>query len=216
MAALPDSEPVTKVSIIPRGGTLGVTVFEPSEELFNHSKEYYETSLSILLGGRAAEMLVFNSMTTGASDDLKRATATARQMVAMWGMGEKLPHIALGEADRDVFLGEQLSHQRSYSEETARKLDEEVISLLRSAYDRTTTVLTKNRDALETLAKMLLEKEQVTGDDVRSILSGKSPEDYDRSNAAPIDASPDSGSPQESTADPRTDDNRKDEDKKDT
>jgi cell division protease FtsH len=111
---LPHTDPITKVSIIPRGRTLGVTVGEPAEEIYNRSKEYLLDLICMIMGGRAAEMLVFDSMTSGASDDLKKSTTVARQMVAMLGMGESLAHIAMGEEDRDVFLGEQLKKSFAY------------------------------------------------------------------------------------------------------
>ncbi|MFW5689230.1 MAG: ATP-dependent zinc metalloprotease FtsH, partial [Spirochaetota bacterium] len=169
-ALLPYMDPVSKVTIVPRGRALGVTQIEQAEERYNYSREYLEDMLCMMLGGRAAEMLTFNSMTSGAADDLKRATETARQMVSMWGMSDNLAHIALGEGDRDVFLGEQLSRQRSYSEETAREIDAEVKSILRRAFSRAEELLRKNKDALDALATMLLENEQVSGVQVKELL----------------------------------------------
>jgi cell division protease FtsH len=124
------------------------------------------------LGGRAAEMIVFGTMTNGAADDLKRSAQVARQMVSMWGMGANMANIALGEGDRDVFLGEQISRQRSYSEATAREIDEEVIAILREAYDRAVAILTEHREALDKLVSMLLEEEQVDGERVKSLVNG--------------------------------------------
>lgn len=168
---LPNTDPVTKVTIIPRGQGLGLTWTEPAEERYNWSREYLEDALCMVLGGRAAEMIEFGSMTSGAANDLKRATETARQMVAMWGMSDDLAHIALGEGDRNVFLGEQLSKQRSYSEETAREIDQAVIEILRDAYNRAETLLKENRSKLTGLAELLLEKEQVSGAQVKSLLN---------------------------------------------
>jgi cell division protease FtsH len=174
-ALLPYMDPVTKVSIVPRGQALGVTQIEQAEERYNYSREYLEDMLCMMLGGRAAEMLVFESMTSGAADDLKRATEMARQMVALWGMSDKLAHIALGEGDRNVFLGEQLSRQRIYSEETAREIDEEIKTILRRAFARSAELLKANRHALDALATMLLEEEQVSGEKVKELVgvSGK-------------------------------------------
>ncbi|MFP4115111.1 MAG: ATP-dependent zinc metalloprotease FtsH [Spirochaetota bacterium] len=169
-ALLPNMDPVTKVTIVPRGRALGVTQLEQAEERYNYSREYLEDMLSMMLGGRAAEMLTFNSMTSGAADDLKRATETARQMVSMWGMSDNLAHIALGEGDRDVFLGEQLSRQRSYSEATAREIDEEVKSILRRAFTRSEDLLRENKRALDELAELLLEQEQVSGAKVKELV----------------------------------------------
>jgi cell division protease FtsH len=169
-ALLPNMDPVTKVTIVPRGRALGVTQIEQAEERYNYSREYLEDMLSMMLGGRASEMLTFKSMTSGAADDLKRASDTARQMVSMWGMSDNLAHIALGESDRDVFLGEQLSRQRSYSEETAREIDEEVKSILRRAFSRSEELLRTHKDALDRLANLLLEQEQVSGEKVKELL----------------------------------------------
>lgn len=169
---LPALDPVTKVSIVPRGRTLGVTVSEPAEERYNESKEYFEELVCMIHGGRAAEMLVFGSMTSGAADDLKKSTSIARQMVTIWGMGDGLAHIAMGEGERDVFLGEQIGHQRSYSEETAREIDTEVMGILKKAYERAMSILTDRRTVLDRLAELLLEKEQVTGEQVTELLAG--------------------------------------------
>ncbi len=170
-ALLPNMDPVSKITIIPRGMALGVTHMEPAEERWHHSREYLEEQLVTLLGGRAAEMNVFGSMTSGASNDLKRATQIARSMVSMWGMSDKLAHIAMGEGDRDVFLGEQLSRQRSYSEETAREIDEEIMSILRGAYERAQSLLKEHRDSLDKLSTLLLEDEEVDGERVYELLN---------------------------------------------
>jgi cell division protease FtsH len=171
-AVLPEMDPVSKVSIVPRGRALGVTVSEPSEERYNYTRERLENTICMSLGGRAAEMIVFGTMTNGAADDLKRSAQVARQMVSMWGMGANMANIALGEGDRDVFLGEQISRQRSYSEATAREIDEEVIAILREAYDRAVAILTEHREALDKLVSMLLEEEQVDGERVKSLVNG--------------------------------------------
>ena len=165
-------DPVSKVSIVPRGRALGVTVSEPNEERYNFTRERLENTICMSLGGRAAEMIVFGTMTNGAADDLKRSTQLARQMVAMWGMGDKMAHIALGEGDRDVFLGEQISRQRSYSETTAREIDEEVITILRDGYDNAVRILTEHRAQLDKLAGILLEEEQVDGERVKALVNG--------------------------------------------
>ena len=169
-AILPELDPVTKVSIIPRGRALGVTVSEPVEDRYNYSRHYLENSIAMALGGRAAEMLIFGEMTNGAANDLERCTQIAQQMVGMWGMSDKLAHIALGQGDREVFLGEQMSRQRSYSEATAREIDEEVMRILREGYERAEKILVERKSELEQLAEMLLDKEQVSGDQVLEIL----------------------------------------------
>jgi cell division protease FtsH len=167
---LPNAEALSKVTIVPRGMALGVTHFEFAEERWNYSREYLEDQLAMALGGRAAEMIEFESMTNGAANDLERASKIARSMVSMWGMSDKLAHIALGEGDRDVFLGEQLSHQRSYSDDTAREIDEAVIEILRRAYERAYGILTEHREAMDKLASMLLEEELIDGARVYELL----------------------------------------------
>ena len=169
-AILPQLDPISKVSIVPRGRALGVTVSEPAEERYNYTRSYLESMIAMNLGGRAAEMLVFQEMTNGAANDLKTCTSIAQQMVSMWGMSDNMAHIALGEGDRNVFLGEQLSRQRSYSEATAREIDEEVMAILRHGYETAERILTDHRDQLDALAMRLLEKEQVSGTEVLEVL----------------------------------------------
>ena len=183
-ALLPNMDPVTKVSIVPRGRALGVTLIEQAEERYNYSREYLEDILAMMLGGRAAEMLVFNSMTSGAAEDLKRATETARQMVGTCGMSDGLAHIALVEGDRDVFLGEQMGRARSYSEETAREIDEAVKGILRHAFETSEGLLRTHRDPLDALATMLLDQEQVSGAVVKDLLrlNGEADSDTNEEN----------------------------------
>ena len=177
-AVLPLMDPVTKVTIIPRGQALGVTVSEPAEDRYNYSREYLNNRIAMSLGGRAAEMIVFNEMTNGASNDLQQSTQLARQMVTVWGMSDKLAHIAMGENDRDVFLGEQINRQKTYSESTARQIDEEIMAILRTGYERAVEILTERRDALDALAQMLLEREQVSGAEVLKLVkaNGSAPD----------------------------------------
>jgi len=168
---LPSADPVLKVSIIPRGMALGVTQNEPAEERHIQRRDYFEDLIAVLMGGRAAEDLVFDSMFSGAESDLKQATQIARRMVTVWGMSDALANTAMGEGDRDVFLGEQLSHQRSYSEATAREIDEEVKKILKTAFDRARKILADNRSALDKLAELLIEEEQVSGEKVSELVA---------------------------------------------
>jgi cell division protease FtsH len=173
-AALPNTDPVLKVTIIPRGMAMGVTQQEPAEERFVYRREYIEDRIAVMMGGRAAEELVFDSMTSGAENDLKQATQMARRMVTEWGMSDVLANTALGEGERNVFLGEQLSHQRSYSEATAREIDEEVKKILHNAFERAQKILKEYRKALDELAELLLAKEQVPGDKVKELVAAVS------------------------------------------
>ena len=170
-AALPNTDPITKVTIIPRGMAMGVTQQEPAEERYVYRRDYIEDRIAVMMGGRAAEDLVFDSMTSGAENDLKQATQMARRMVTEWGMSEGLANTAMGEGERSVFLGEQLSHQRSYSEATAREIDEEVKNILHRAFERTRKLLTEYRAALDQLADLLLAEEQVSGEKVKELVA---------------------------------------------
>ena len=175
--ALPGSETVHKVSIIPRGiGSLGYTINRPTEDRYLMTKQELENKMAVLLGGRAAEALHFNEVTTGAADDLVRATEIARSMVTRYGMSKKLGQIAY-ESTRNVFLaqaGEIQQENRNYSDETARDIDDEVRRLLQQAFERATGILKERFDALQTGAKALLEQETLTEDEVLAISEGRS------------------------------------------
>lgn len=174
--ALPGTDTVHKVSIIPRGiGSLGYTINRPTEDRYLMTQQELENKMAVLLGGRAAEALHFNEVTTGASDDLIRATEIARSMVTRYGMSRKLGQIAY-ETTRNVFLaqaGEIQQENRNYSDETARDIDQEVRQLIREAFDKATAVLTEKQDALQTGAKALLEQETLSEDEVTAIFEGK-------------------------------------------
>ena len=175
--ALPGSETVHKVSIIPRGiGSLGYTINRPTEDRYLMTKQELENKMAVLLGGRAAESLHFAEVTTGASDDLVKATEIARSMVTRYGMSEKLGQIAY-ESTRNVFLaqtGEIQQENRNYSDETARDIDNEVRRLLQQAFDRATAILKDRAEALKTGALALLEQETLTEEEVLAISQGRS------------------------------------------
>ncbi|MFW6107164.1 MAG: ATP-dependent zinc metalloprotease FtsH [bacterium] len=164
----PEADPVEKVSIIPRGRALGATQQLP-EERYNLPAEYLHARLRVMLAGRAAEQTALDTMTTGAADDLAEATRLARRMVGQWGMSEKLKHMAFKETESEVFLGEQISRRRQYSEETAREIDLEVKDLIDRRYQEAVSLLKENRQRLEALADALEEKETIEGDELRRI-----------------------------------------------
>jgi len=147
------------VSIIPRGRALGITQQLPIDDRYTYSKEYLINALTVLLGGRAAEEIALNHMTTGAGNDIERATELARKMVTEWGMSEKLGPLAFGKKEEQIFLGREIAQHKDYSEKTAVDIDEEVKRIVIEAYATAKTLLTENRDLLEALAKTLLEKE---------------------------------------------------------
>jgi len=158
---LPLSDPVHKISIVARGMNLGYVLSLPEKDIVLHRKAKFESDLSVILAGRAAEELVFNDVTTNGSDDLDRATNLARAMVTQYGMSEKLGPQTFGEKEELVFLGREISEQRNYSDEVAELIDEEVRCIVDRAYARAKKVLTDYRDKLDTLAKMLTEAESV-------------------------------------------------------
>ena len=166
----PATDPVHKVSIIPRGRALGVTQQLPIDDRYTYSREYLMNALTVLLGGRAAEEIALHHMTTGAGNDIERATELARKMVTEWGMSEKLGPLTFGKKDEQIFLGREIAQHKDYSEKTAVEIDDEVKKIVVEAYDTARNLLTENRDLLETLAKALLEKETMDGAEIDALI----------------------------------------------
>jgi cell division protease FtsH len=164
--------PVHKVTIIPHAMALGVTQFMPEDDRYTRSERELKAHLAVGLGGRAAEQLVFGELTTGAADDIKKATDTARHMVAQWGMSEAIGPLGFAERDENVFLGRELGRGADYSEATAQEIDKETRRLVNEAWEKALSVLTENRDTLERLAKSLLERETLDARDFRAVLAG--------------------------------------------
>ncbi len=170
---LPESDPVHKVTIIPRGRALGVTHYLPMDEKHTYSKEYIETKITTLLGGRAAELIIFNKLTTGAGNDIERATELARKMVCEWGMSEKLGPLAYGKNEEEIFLGREITKQQNYSEMTAQQIDLEIKNIVQTAMDRALKILRDNIDILHRLSKELLEREILDGEEIDKIIRGE-------------------------------------------
>ncbi len=170
---LPGTDPVHKVSIIPRGRALGVTMQLPGEDRHNYSKDFLVNNMIVLMGGRVAEEIVLNQLTTGASNDIERATKTARNMVCMWGMSEKLGPMSFGDDQGEVFLGKELIHNKDYGEETAKTIDGEVSRFVAEAHKKATELLTANQEHLEVIALALLDRETITGADIDLLMEGK-------------------------------------------
>lgn len=166
---IPGSDPVHKVTIIPRGMALGVTHYLPVDEKHNLSKDYLEIKLVHLLGGRVAEKLIFNQLTTGAGNDLVQATNLARKMVCNWGMSDKLGPVTFGKKEEHIFLGREIAQQRDYSEQTAIDIDSEVKQIVLKSQERAEKLLSENTDKLHILAKALLERECLTGEQIEEI-----------------------------------------------
>ncbi len=174
-ASIEEVDPIHKVSIIPRGRALGVTMLLPEEDRHSHNKRALLGQIAMTMGGRAAEQLVFSRYTTGASDDLKRATELARKMVCQWGMSEKLGPLTYVEDAGHVFLGRDLQQHKEFSNESMRMIDEEVLEILSSSYERAKKILKKHRKTLESLAKTLIEQETIDGDSVLQVMQEYEP-----------------------------------------
>lgn len=170
---LPGTDPVHKVSIIPRGRALGITMQLPGEDRHNYSKDFLLNNLVVLMGGRVAEELVLNQLTTGASNDIERATKTAHNMVCMWGMSEKLGPMSYGDSQEQVFLGKELIHNKSYGENTAQLIDAEVRCFVEEAQKTAQKLLKENPESLEAIAQALLDRETITGADIDLLMKGE-------------------------------------------
>jgi len=167
---LPKADPIHKVTIIPRGLALGVTQSLPVDDRHTHSKEYLETTLTVLMGGRVAELLVLDQLGTGAGNDLERATKLARKMVCNWGMSEKLGPVTFGKKDEHIFLGREIAQRDEYSEATAVIIDQEIKLLIENAEETARKILADNLDKLHKLALALLDREIVDGREVDVII----------------------------------------------
>src|SRR5256884_350025 len=169
---LPGTDPVHKVTIIPRGRALGVTMQLPVDDRHSYSKEFLYNNLAILMGGRVAEELVFKQITTGAGNDIERATDLARKMVCEWGMSDELGPLTFGKKDEEIFLGREIATRRDYSEDIALKIDTEVKRLGTENYHRARRMLRENMAALKALAEALLEKEVLEAGEIDQIIQG--------------------------------------------
>ena len=167
------ADPVHKVTIIPRGRALGVTMQLPMDEKHGYSREYITGRLAILMGGRAAEELIFKEMTTGAGNDIEQATNIARKMVCEWGMSDVVGPMTFGKKNEEIFLGREIQSQRDYSEEMAKTIDKEVVKIVRKAQLTANKILKKDISKLHKIAEALLKYETINGEDVLSIMNGK-------------------------------------------
>jgi len=172
---LPKCDPVSKVTIVSRGMALGYTMSLPSEDRYLHSKSEFEDKLAGMLGGHVAEEIVFGDTTTGASNDIEKATGLARAMVTQYGMSENLGPLTFGKKDEMIFLGREISEQRNYSDEVAAKIDAEVREIIDRAYLRAKEALTSQREVLDRLAALLIEKETIESEEFESLFAGVLP-----------------------------------------
>jgi cell division protease FtsH len=172
---LPGTDAVNKITIIPRGRAAGVTWFLPEERDFKY-QDQLESDLAVAFGGRVAEELVFGRISTGASNDIKQATGLAQKMVRAWGMSADLGPLSYDQGEEQIFLGREISQHRDYSEETARKIDQEITRIIKTSYTRAKGVLEDNIDVLHKLAALLLEKETVLGRELDELIHSLRPD----------------------------------------
>ncbi len=178
---VPEHDPVYKVTIIPRGRALGVTMFLPEEDRYSHTKQRLESQLSSLFGGRLAEEIIFGAdrVTTGASNDIQRATEIARSMVTKWGLSEKMGPLVYGENDEEVFLGHSVTKHKEISDTTAHQIDAEVRVIIDRNYERAERLLKENLDRLHTMAEALIKYETIDAEQIQDIMAGKEPREPD-------------------------------------
>ena len=187
---LENEDPVQQISIIPRGLAGGYTLHRPTEDKSYQSKNGMLDSLVTLLGGRVAEALTMGDISTGASNDIERATDVARKMVTKYGMSEKLGPIAFGQGNDEVFLGKDFGHTRNYSEKVAAEIDAEIERIINEAYDRTKTILSEHIDKLEAVATRLFKKEKIEGDEFLRIMNGEPEPEINPEESVPVDTDP--------------------------
>ncbi len=200
MEVLEHAEPVHKVTIIPRGQSLGSTMQLPEKDRYTESHQKLNDMLVSFMGGRAAEQIVFGDVTTGAANDLKQSTRLARMMVCEWGMSAELGPQTFGAREEHLFLGREVAKNSDYSEETARRIDEEVSGILHGSYDRALEILTTHREQLDTMAQLLLERETLDGRDVSEIIKyGRLLDEVERAEQDPVPSDSDEGSGSEET-----------------
>ena len=172
---------VHQISIIPRGFAGGYTMSLPSEDKMYNTYTEMKEEIIVLLGGRVAEQLIFNDISTGASNDIERATDIARSMITKYGMSKKLGPITFGESSNEVFIGRDMGHVKNYSEKIAAEIDEEIFAIVKEGYEKVTDILSENIDKLHEVAKILLEKEKLSGEEFTAIMKGEYDPDKDYS-----------------------------------
>jgi cell division protease FtsH len=170
---IPGTDPIHKVTIIPRGRALGITQQLPIDEKHTYPKDYLLNNIAIMMGGRVAEELVLNSQTTGAGNDIERSTEIARKMVCEWGMSDKLGPLTFGKKEEQIFLGREFAQHRDYSEETAHLIDNEIRDIVTKGYERAKEIIKTNIAILNKLANTLLEKEVLDGNQIEAIIKGE-------------------------------------------
>jgi len=172
-ALLPHTDPLHKVTIIPRGMALGLTQQLPTEEKHNYTKEQLQSRIAVCMGGRIAEDMVFQEISTGAQNDIEQATEMARKMVCEWGMSETLGPLTYGKKEEQIFLGKEFNRHQDYSEATALKIDAEIKRIVTEQYERAQRTLTDNREVLNRVAEALLEHEVLDAEQLKALVEGR-------------------------------------------
>jgi len=172
---IPGTDPVHKVTIIPRGQAMGLTMQLPDEDRYNYERQEILNNIAILMGGRIAEQVFLDQMTTGAGNDIERATEMSRKMVTEWGMSEKLGPLTYGEKDEEVFLGREVTQHKNISETTIQEIDAEVRAIIETQYKRARQLVEDNRDTLERMAQALLQWETLDANQINDIMAGQDP-----------------------------------------
>jgi len=184
---MPGADPIHKVTIIPRGRALGVTQQLPIDDRHTYAKAYLLTQIAVLMGGRAAEEMFLNHMTTGAGNDIQRATELARKMVCEWGMSDTLGPLTFGQKEEQIFLGKEFARHRDYSEETAITIDTEIRKIVTESYEKASFVITENKETVQRIAEALLERETLSADELETLMEGRELPPMEKSVQAPTD-----------------------------
>jgi cell division protease FtsH len=172
---MPNADPVHKVTIIPRGRALGVTMQLPEQDRYSMDRDRLLSTIAVLFGGRIAEEVFMGQMTTGASNDFERATTIARSMVTQWGMSDEMGTMVYGENEGEVFLGRSITTHKNVSEATLQKVDQEIRKIIDQQYSLAKKLILDNRDKVEAMAKALMEWETIDADQINDIMAGKPP-----------------------------------------
>jgi cell division protease FtsH len=193
---IPEADPVHKVTIIPRGRALGLTTYLPIDEKHTYSKAYLEAMIAYALGGRAAEKIIFKELTTGAGNDIERASELARKMVTEWGMSDRLGPLAYGAKEEEIFLGRQITRNRNYSEQTAETIDAEIKKIVVIGLKRAELILRNNIETLHRLAAALLEREILDAAEIDAVMRGEELPPVEKKENAPAPPSPQQPAPE--------------------
>ncbi|MBM3299867.1 MAG: ATP-dependent zinc metalloprotease FtsH, partial [Deltaproteobacteria bacterium] len=193
--ALPHTDPIHKVTIIPRGRALGVTQQLPLDDRHNYNRDYLLSQIAVLMGGRAAEEIFLGQLTTGAGNDIQRATEMARKMVCEWGMSDLMGPLTFGQTEEHIFLGKEFARHRDYSEQTAINIDTEIVRIVQEAHERAQSVINENRETVQRIAEALLERETLDAAEIETLIAGRDlpamePPLEHPGSAGPVDLTP--------------------------